>query len=292
MRIATWTPGDPEMRWGNPNLIWGSPSYLRQPGDVGYVPPSPPTPTINNMTNHKLNCPVPVLTFNGNLIVAAGLKYPAVAARLPDGYITATTTALGKLPADTISQKTATGETGNLTAAQKQNLVALVHWMNQARKTAHLAFFGQDVKLHQEFLVGVHEDHTLPAVLSRADIILASVQSAANLAALKLRGWTDADTQKFVAVRATFPASSVTQKSGQSDAQKATVAKTSDASDAYEHVLTVQHAGDLEYPATDPANAPIRAEFRLGLFPPYRHTTHDTPAPAPAPTPTPTPPTK
>ena len=285
MRIATWTPSDPEMYWGNPNIILASPSYLLEPGDPGYVPPSPPTPTINKMKNHKLNCPVSVLTFNGNLIIAAALKYPNVAARLPAGYLTETSTALGKLPADTISQKTATGETGNLTAAQKQNLVTLVHWMNQARKTAHLAFFGQDVKLHEEFLVGVHEDHNLPAVLGRADIILASVQIPANLAALKLKGWTDTDTTGFVTVRGTFPTSTVTQKSGQSDAKKATVVKTSDAADAYEHVLTVQHAGDLEYPATDPANAPIRAEFRLGLFPPYRHTPPATPTPTPSPTP-------
>ena len=73
------------------------------------------------------------------------------------------------------------------------------------------------------------------------------------------------------------------QKSGQSDAKKATVVKTSDAADAYEHVLIVQHAGDLEYPATDPANAPIRAEFRLGIFPPTHHTPDETPTPTPAP---------
>ena len=269
------------MYWGNPNLRWGSPSYLLEPGDPGYVPPSPPTPTPNKIMNHKPNCPVSVLTFNGNLIIAAAQKYPNVAARLPANYTTETTTAIGKLPADTVSQKTATGETGNLTLAQKQNLVALVHWMNQARKTAHLAFFGEDVKLHEEFLVGVHDDHNLPAVLARADILLASVQIPANLAALKLRGWTEADTQSFLAVRGTFPASTVTQKSGQSDAKKATVTKTSNASDAYEHVLTVQHAGDLEYPATDPANAPIRAEFRLGLFPPNHHVEPATPTPTP-----------
>ena len=86
------------------------------------------------------------------------------------------------------------------------------------------------------------------------------------------------------APRATFPASTVGQKSGQSDAKKATIVKSSDAADAYEHILTVQHAGDLEYPALDPANAPIRAEFRLGIFPPDQHDGPATPTP-PAPTP-------
>jgi hypothetical protein len=39
-----------------------------------------------------------------------------------------------------------------------------------------------------------------------------------------------------------------------------------DAADAYEHILTIQNAADLEFPATDPANAPARAEFKLGIF--------------------------
>jgi hypothetical protein len=30
-------------------------------------------------------------------------------------------------------------------------------------------------------------------------------------------------------------------------------------------------ATDLEFPATDPANAPARAEFKLGIFPPDHH---------------------
>jgi hypothetical protein len=72
-------------------------------------------------------------------------------------------------------------------------------------------------------------------------------------------------------VRGTFPASTTTQQSGQSDAKKATGVKAADAADAYEHILTIQNAADLEFPATNPANAPQRAEFRLGIFPPNHH---------------------
>lgn len=228
--------------------------------------------------NHKPHCPVSVLTYNGDLIVAAGLKYPKVAARLPANYLTETTTSLGKLPADVIGQHIAMGETGNLTAAQKANLDSLLHSMSQARKTAKLAFPGQTVKLHQEFQIGIHESHDLPSVLGRADIILASVKTAANLSAMKLKGWTDAETTTFATVRGTFPTSTQTKSSGESDAKKVTVVKATDAAEAYEHILTIQNAADLEYPATDPANAPIRAEFRLGFFPPDHHVTPETPA--------------
>ena len=74
-----------------------------------------------------------------------------------------------------------------------------------------------------------------------------------------------------------------TQQSGQSDAKKATGVKATDAADAYEHILTIQNAADLEFPATAQANAPARAEFKLGIFPPDHH------VPPAAPTPTPTP---
>jgi hypothetical protein len=281
MRIAYWDSGDPEMHFDNPNLIWSNPSYLREPGDPGYVPPSPPsTQTTNNHMNHKPHCPVPVITYNGNLIVAAAQKYPKVAARLPANYLTETTTALGKIPADVTGQKIAKGETGNLTKAQQKNLDLLLHCMSQARKTARLAFPNQTVKLHAEFQTGEHDSHELGAVLGRADIILASVQLPANLAAMKLKGWTDAETQTFTTVRGTFPASATVQQSGQSDAKKATGVKATDAADAYEHILTIQNAADLEFPATDPANAPMRAEFKLGIFPPDHHVPPATPTPA------------
>jgi hypothetical protein len=232
--------------------------------------------------NHTPHCPVPVITYNGTLIVAAAQKYPKVAARLPANYLTETTTVLGKMPANVTSQKIAQGETGNLTAAQQENLDSLLHCMGQARKTAKLAFPGQTVKLHQEFQIGIHDSHELGAVLGRADIILASVQTTANLPAMKLKGWTDAETATFTTLRGTFPASTTTQSSGQSDAKKATGVKAADAADAYERILTIQNAADLEFPATDPANAPARAEFRLGTFPPDHHVAPAMPTPTPA----------
>ncbi len=233
--------------------------------------------------NHIPHCPVPVIAYNGNLIVAAGTKYPKVAARLPANYLPDTTAALDKLPADSTGQKIAEGETAGLTLVQQKNLDLLLHCMGQARKTARLAFAGQPVKMRQEFQIGIHASHKLPAVLDRADIILASTQTTENLAAMKLKGWTNAETATFTAARGTFPASSTAQKSGQSDAMKATGVKAVDASDAYERILTIQNAGDLEFPAIDPANAPIRAEFRLDIFPPTHHLPPAEPPPPPPP---------
>ncbi len=237
------------------------------------------------MSNHRPHFPITTLTYNGSLIVAAGQKYPNVAARLPANYLADTVALIAKIPADVTGQKNARGETGNLTKAQQANLDLLLHYMNQARKTAKLAFPGQTVKLHQEFQIGAHTQHDLGAVLGRADIILASVQT--NLSALKLKGWTDAETTAFTTVRGTFPASTQIQQSGQSDAKKATALKDTDAADLYEHILTIQNAADLEFPAINPANAAERDEFRLNTFPPDNHA-----PPAPPTPPQPTPPAK
>jgi len=53
------------------------------------------------------------------------------------------------------------------------------------------------------------------------------------------------------------------------------------------HVLTIQNAADLEFPAINPANAAVRDEFRLNTFPPDNHA-----PPAPPTPPQQTPPTK
>lgn len=61
MRIAYWDSGDPEMHFDNPNLIWGDPSFLREPGDPGYVDPFPSvnqTKTKNKRMKHNSYYPI------------------------------------------------------------------------------------------------------------------------------------------------------------------------------------------------------------------------------------------
>ncbi len=229
------------------------------------------------MSNHRPHFPIATLTYNGNLIVAAAQAHPQITQRLLANYISDARTLLGKITADVTGQKNAKGELGNLTTAQSANLDTLLHCMNQARKTAKLAFPGQTVKLHQEFQMGAHDKNDLGSILGRADIILASVQS--NLAALKLKGWTDAETTAFTTVRQTFGPATATQQTAKSGAKDSTTTKNTDASELYEKLLTIQNAADLQWPATDPANAGVRDEFRLNTFPPSGGSTPPTPAP-------------
>jgi hypothetical protein len=236
------------------------------------------------MNKHTPHFPVPILTHNGDLILAAAKAHPEIGPRLPDGYIAGANTLLTKVSGDVSGQKARKGDLGNLTKAQRAALNVLQRWMNKARKTAKLAFAGQTVKLHQAFQVGVTGPYDLGSFLGRADIILDSVQNADNLPALKLKGWTDAETTAFAAARKSFGTGDETKQAAKGGGKDSTTLKDADAADLYEALLTLQNAADLQFPAENSANAGVRDEFQLNTFPPASGTsTPPTPTPAPAP---------
>ena len=158
-----------------------------------------PTP----MNTNRPHVPVPIITHDGTFIIAAANNHPEVAARLPAGYLAAADTLCKKVSADVATQKNAKGELGPLTTAQVASLKILHHGFAQVAKTAKLAFPGQTVKLHQEFQIGAHQND-LRSFLGRIDIVLGSLTTPANLAALKLKGWTDAETTAIQTARTAF----------------------------------------------------------------------------------------
>lgn len=57
MKPVTWDSG---VRWDDPNLRWGDPSYLLEPGDPGYTPPtSPPQPKPKKKRKYMASNPTP-----------------------------------------------------------------------------------------------------------------------------------------------------------------------------------------------------------------------------------------
>jgi hypothetical protein len=132
----------------------------------------------------------------------------------------------------------------------------------------------------------VHDHNDLATFLSRCDTVLGSVQNAANLPTLKQKGWTDAETTAFQTARNAFGPAEQYRVQSISGAKDTTTQKNTDAATLYEFILTIQNAADLEWPASDPANAGVRGEFLLGIFPPDHGGNH---APTPTPTPAATP---
>jgi len=228
--------------------------------------------------------PVPIITHNGGLVIAAAQAHPEIATRLTAAAITAADTLCTKVSGDVTGQKGAKGELGSLTAGQKKNLNTLHQCMAAAAKTAKLAFPRQTVKLHQEFQIGQQAKNDLASYLGRVDIVLGSIANAANNAAFKTKGWTDDETTAFQTARDAFGPAEQYRVKSISGAKDTTAQKNADAALLYETILTIQNAADLEWPAADPANAGVRGEFLLGIFPPDHGGNH-TPPPAP-PTPT------
>ena len=233
--------------------------------------------------------PVPIITHNGGLIIAAAKTHPEIATRLTAAAIAAADTLCTKVSGDVTGQKGAKGELGNLTLAQQKNLNTLHQCMAQAAKTAKLAFPGQTVKLHQEFQIGVHDKNDLGSYLGRVDIVLGSVEQCREPGRAEGQGLDGRRDhrlsnrpQRFWP-RRTIPGEST------SGAKDTTTKKNTAAATLYENVLTIQNAADLQWPAADPANAGVRGEFLLGIFPPDHGGNHTPPPPPPAPQ---TPPTK
>ena len=235
---------------------------------------------------NRVHFPTATLLRDGEGIVTAAEAHAELAPRLPEGFLAETRTLLKQVAADTTGQKGKRADAGTLTTAQNTKLKALQTWMGKARYTAGLAFRGQDVKLHEEFQVGVNGPHDLGAILQRADIILAALKKPDNAAALKLKGWLDSDTEAFATMRGALSATAQTQKTAKGGAKNATGQRIRDANGLYDHLLTIQNAADLQWPAEDPANTGVRDEFRLTTFPPRGGAAAPEP-PAPPPTPPP-----
>jgi alpha-D-ribose 1-methylphosphonate 5-triphosphate synthase subunit PhnG len=231
----------------------------------------------------KFHFPIPTLLREGDLVVTAAEKNAGINPRLPAGHIAAGRALIGTVTGDVNSMKNKKGGVGTLTQEQNDQLDELNKWVSRAKQTATLAFKGQSVKLREQFQIGIGDHFDLGNIVSRANIILGNVKDAANLAALKARGWLDADTAALADAIAALTAAADTQEGGISGGLDATGLRNHDANALYDSLLTIQNAADLQWSADVPANAGTRTAFRLDVFPPRGGT--PTPPPAPAPTP-------
>jgi hypothetical protein len=229
----------------------------------------------------KFHFPIATLLHEGGLITTAAENNPALDLRLPEGYIVAARALIGTVTADVNDMKSQKGGIGGLTAGQNAALVILNKWTGLAKQTATLAFKGQTVKLHEQFQVGVADHFDLANILSRAGIILASVQDPANLAALKTKGWLDADTAALAAAIPALADADTTQEGGITDGVDSTGLRNHDANALYDSLQTIQNAADIQWSAEIAANTGVRAAFRLDVFPPRGGTTPPPEPPVP-----------
>ncbi len=216
----------------------------------------------------KFHFPLAALLRDGDAIVTAAEAHTDLAPRLAANLVTGTRTLLGDVASGATTAKGRKGSVGTLTKEQNRLLGVVGKWMTKARKTASLAFPGQDVKLHQEFCLGVNTPADLASVLDRARTIIAGLRTAANFPAVKARGWLATDTDAFEAVVNSLASTDTTQETGKGGAKGATTQRNQQANLLYDNLLTLQNAAELQWPEDDPDNDAVRAEFRLDTFPP------------------------
>jgi hypothetical protein len=235
----------------------------------------------------NFNFPLTLLLQDGDTIVtAAEANAAALTARLPAGFLAATRPLIRQVSDQDAAQKGLAGTAGTLTAEQDAKLATLTASTTNLRETAKKAFKGNDVKLHDEFQVGINKPTSLAAVLQRARIMLASAQKAENAAALQGRGWIAADTTALADAIAALDDTDNVQEDAKVEATGGTGTRNRTANELYDRLLTIQNAANLQWPEINSANDTLRAKFRLGLFPPPRSGGSGKP-PTPAPTPTP-----
>jgi hypothetical protein len=216
----------------------------------------------------KFKAPIGILVQDGDSILLALDTRPEVAARLKTGFGAEMRQQHTDLKASIPAQASAKGDTGELTEEQNQAVEDLKDMLAKARKTAKLAFPGQDVKLRQQFQVGNSSNLRLPLLLQSARIIEASCKAPANLPAMTENGWTAAETTALRSRIDELDSTDKEQEDSKGIGTGATGVRNDLANRLYDGLLKIQNAADLQYPESDPNNEPHRVAFHLGTFPP------------------------
>jgi hypothetical protein len=209
-----------------------------------------------------------LLTQEGDYILDAAEANAAINGRLPENFVTQQRTLLTTVRGASSTQKSKTAGVGGYTIGQDEALTTLNDLVSRAKESAKRAFKGQDVKLRNEFQVGINSPGDLASVLGRARIVRDSATIAGNATALTGKGWVAADTTALTSAIDALDTSDDTQETAKTERTGSTDARNTAANELYEGLLTIQNAANNQWPERVTSNATIRAQFRLNQFPP------------------------
>ncbi len=116
--------------------------------------------------------------------------------------------------------------------------------------------------------------------------MLGSIQLAENADAIAAQCWTADETTALDDIITAIEGDKTLLENAKGASLGSTGVRNASAEQLYAALQTVQHAANIQWKETDPANAEVRADFRLGKFPP-KHSAAATPEPTPAPANTP-----
>lgn len=225
-------------------------------------------------TRRKFNFPLATLTRDAALLGKTLIDpayQAAMTARLGAPFITAFPLKITALTGGTTAQSSQTGDLSTLTAQQQADFQEMERLAAGARRTARLAFPGQDTVLSAEFQVGEAGSKALAATIARARLTHAAALKYAT--ELQTKGWIPADTTALDTAIKALADIAPEQEAAADDRLGLTNEKIIAANALYADCLAIQNAARLQYPAgTDAAgnakNITERARFLLEEFPP------------------------
>lgn len=184
-----------------------------------------------------------------------------------------------------VAQSGAFGEIGEMTQQQVEAFADMEQLLSGARRSAGLAFPKSDVRLRNEFQVGIHEPDDFASEIDRARKVLAACQTHAD--ALDDHGWMDEDTDSLEALINLLDGGDSEHEAAKDKKKGFTKGRNLAADGLYKMCRTVQNAARLAYPASkadkDEAILVARNRFLLDEFPPRDRGKQedDTPSPTP-----------
>jgi hypothetical protein len=216
--------------------------------------------------------PIGLLSQEADYILDAAVKYAAdIDPRLPANFVTDQRTLLDTLRTRDTGQKTSTATLGGHTISQNEALEIVNDLVARAKESAKRAFKGEEVKLRNEFQVGINAPKDMASLLQRARIVRDSCANAGNTGPLAAKGWLAADTTALTDAIDALDTADDTQEVAKGSRLAATNDRNGTANDLYEGLLTIQNAANIEWPERVETNTGVRAEFRFGFFPPRRN---------------------
>ncbi len=225
-------------------------------------------------TRRKFNFPLATLTRSADLLGKALIDpayQTAMTARLGAAFITAFPGKITALTGGASAQSSQTGDLSTLTLQQQEDFREMERLTAGARRTARLAFPGQDTILSAEFQVGEAGSQSIAATIGRARLTHAATLKYAT--DLQTKGWIPADTAALGSAIDSLAEVGPEQEQAADEKLGLTNEKIIAANALYADCLAIQNAARLQYPAgTDAAgnakNITERARFLLEEFPP------------------------
>lgn len=184
-----------------------------------------------------------------------------------------------------VAQSGAIGEIGEMTQEQILAFAEMERLLSAARRSAGLAFPKSDVRLRNEFQVGIHEPSDFASEIDRAKRVLAACRTHAN--ALDDHGWLEEDSDQLDGLIDQLDGDDAEHEAAKDKKKGFTAARNLAANTLYKMCLTVQNAARLAYPstkaATDETILVARNRYLLDEFPPRNREKPDDAAPTPNP---------